>query len=187
MKNKIKIDGELHTIDISDGKGEMLFSMNGACGMTILIDDKQVSDNGFIDGGRMCLDGKVNFKYERKTENFSWYDYWIIDDKNYEKLKEIHKLTWEEIKKIPKNIRIETALWGLKYQPIEYIHSGYQFGRELTYSDFCICFDKNTIVMFKSSHNSYIAPDYLEIDSKHKNFDKLFKAIKKTIKDYFNL
>jgi hypothetical protein len=186
MKNKIKINGKIHTIDISDGKGEIPFCMNGACGMRVFIDGKEVSVNGFVEGGRIYLDGKVNFRYERKI-NFGWYDYWIVDDKNYENLKKIHELTWEEIKEIPKNIRIETALWGLKYQPIRYIYEGEHFGRELTYDDFCICFDKNTIVMFQSSHNGCFAPNYLEMNSKDKDFDKLFKAVKKSIKNYLYL
>jgi|WetSurMetagenome_2_1015567.scaffolds.fasta_scaffold557229_1 hypothetical protein len=186
---KIKIDNKVYLFDRSDGKGVYPFGMNGGGGMSIYINHNKVSNNGHVEGSNKMLDGKVNFKKSNEVINFNFTYFLNLNDKNYNKLKEIHSLTWEDIEKIDLQKRLNTVLWGLKYESIEYICSGYRFGRELTYNDFCICFDNEQINIFKSSHNGYIAPDYLTLNIKTNevSFKKLFNVIKKSIREYFNI
>lgn len=186
-ERKIKIDGVVHSIDISDGNGILPFSMNGAGGMTVIIDGKRVTHNGFVGFRERCLDGSVNFKHVCKVRNLSNYNYWCIDDKNHDNLSDIHKLGWEDIEKLGDLFRRNVILWGLRYEPIECIENGYRFGRELTFNDFCVTFDDKSLVVYKSSHNGYIAPDYLKLDSGDEGFEQIHRQIVKSIKNYFSL
>jgi len=186
IMRKIKIDHKIHEFDISDGKGEISFGCNGVGGMRANIDDKQVSDNCFVENHNM-LDGKVNFKAVNETRNFSFYKLFHIDDERYEKLKEIHPQDWKKYKKIPLKDRIKTILFGLKYFDIDYICEGYYFGKELTYEDFCVAFNKNEISVFSSKHNGFIAPNYIELKKNDNDFSIVYQAIKKSIKKYFDI
>ena len=85
--------------------------------------------------------------------------------------------------------KLNNVLFGLKYFDINYITEGYHFGRELTYTDFCVCFNSQAIIVFASSHNGYVVPDYLELrkEEDSKNFNIVYRAIKKSIKKYFDI
>lgn len=183
---RIKINNKIHNFDISDGKGDIPFGCNGVGGMRAYLDDKNISDNCFVENHKM-LDGKVNFKEKNETINFSFYKSFAIDDIRYEKLKEIHSRDWKEYGKIPFKEKLKTILFGLKYFDIDYIAEGYHFGKELTYRDFCICFSSYKIVVFASSHNGYIVPDYLEVCKNDDNFNTVYRTIKKSIKGYFDI
>jgi hypothetical protein len=181
---KIKLDGVVKTIDISDGIDGMSFGMNGAGGMTFVIDGKKYSDNCFCENKDM-LDGKVNFTHKTKTINCSWYEIFEVDDQRLKDLQEIHKLNYEQCKELDHKKKIKTVLFGLKYQnPLDFCN-GYRFGKEITYGDFCITFDKGTIVVYKSSHNGYIAPDYLILAKTDDRFKQIYSAIKKSVNKYF--
>lgn len=181
---KIKLDGVVKTIDISDGIGEMSFRMNGAGGMTFIIDGKSWGDNCYCENKNM-LDGKVNFTHERQTRNFSWYEIFKVDDQRQKDLEAIHGLDYEQCKQLNHGKKIKTILFGLKYQTPREFCSGYRFGREVTYDDFCVTFGKNSIVVYKSSHNGYIAPDYLVLAKTDDGFQQVYNAIKKSINNYF--
>jgi len=185
---KIKIDNKIHDFDISDGKGNLSFGCNGVGGMRAYLDSRNVSDNCFVENHNM-LDGKVNFKEKNETINFSFYKSFAINDIRYKKLKEIHSHDWTECGKIPFKEKLNNVLFGLKYFDINHIAEGYHFGKELTYMDFCICFNSQTIIVFASSHNGYIVPDYLELQKEkdNKNFNIVYRAIKKSIKKYFDI
>ncbi len=183
-ERKIKLDGVVKSIDISDGIGEMEFSMNGAGGMTFVIDGRKWSDNCFCENKNM-LDGKVNFTHERQTRNFSWYELFKVDDERLIDLQEIHRLDYEQCKQLDHEKKIKTILFGLKYFAPKYFCHGYRFGKEITYEDFCITFDSGSIVVYTSTHNGYIAPDYLVLSKTDKGFTKIYSAIKKSVNNYF--
>jgi len=185
---KIKIDNKVHEFDISDGEGNLSFGCNGVGGMRAYLDNVNISDNCFVENHNM-LDGKVNFKEKNERINFSFYKSFAIDDIRYKKLKEIHSHEWIEYDKIPFKEKLNNVLFGLKYFDINYITEGYHFGRELTYTDFCVCFNSQAIIVFASSHNGYIVPDYLELqkEKESKYFNIVYRAIKKSIKKYFDI
>lgn len=183
---KIKLDGKVKTIDISDGVDGMSFGMNGAGGMTFVIDGKKYSDNCYCENKNM-LDGKVNFTHEQQTRNFNWCEIFRVDDVRLKELQKIHKLNYEQCEKLDQSKKIKTILFGLKYFTPKYFNDGYRFGKEITYEDFCVTFDKNTIIAYKASHNGYIAPDYLILAKTDEGFNKVFNAIKKSIMREFNL
>ena len=183
---KIKIDNKIHDFDISDGKGNLSFGCNGVGGMRAYLDGKNISDNCFVENHNM-LDGEVNFKEETKVINFSFYKYFTINDERNTKLLKI--LIHNKYKEITFKEKIKTVLFGLKYFDINYIAEGYHFGKELTYKDFCICFNGQSMVIFASNHNGYIVPDYLELqkDKDSKNFNIVYRVIKRSIKKYFDI
>jgi len=179
---KIKIDNKIHNFEISDGKDNLPFGCNGVGGMKAYLDGVNISDNCFVENHKM-LDGKVNFKEKNETINFSFYKSFEIDDTRYKRLKEIHSRDWKKYRKIPFKKRLKTILFGLKYFEIDYIKDGYRFGKELTYRDFCICFSSYKIIVFASSHNGYIVPEYLELWKNDDNFNMVYRAIRKSIKE----
>jgi len=186
---KIKIDNQIYTIDISDGKGNLPFSMNGVGGKTVIIDSVEKTTNGFVLGTNRMLDGKVNFTYDLKKHDFNQYDRWLINDEKNDEINKIHILTYDEINNMKFKKKLNIVLWGLKYQDIEYISSGYQFGKEVTYQDFCVCFNRIRVVIFKSSHQGFIAPNYLElnIEANEFVFKKIFSKIKRSINEYLEV
>lgn len=181
---KIKLNGVVKAIDISDGVDGMSFSMNGAGGMTFVIDGKNWGDNCYCENKNM-LDGKVNFTHERKTINFYWHEVFRVDDQRQKDLEAIHGLDYEQCKQLDHKKKIKTILFGLKYETPRYFCSGYRFGREITYDNFCVTFGRNSIVVYKSSHDSYIAPDYLVLAKTDDGFKQVYNAIKKSINNYF--
>ena len=183
---KIKIDNKIHTFDISDGEGNLPFGCNGIGGMKAYLDNVRISNNCFVENCKM-LDGKVNFKEKNEIRDFSHYKFFVIDDVRYEKLKEIHSRDLEKYMKIPIEERVKNILFGLKYFEIDYISDGYRFGRELTYRDFCVCFNRNRIIVFSSRHNGFIVPTYLELQKNDNNFNIIYRAIKKSIKEYLDI
>jgi hypothetical protein len=183
---KIKIDNKIYDFDISDGKGDIPFSCNGVGGERAYLNDVNISDNCFVENHNM-LDGKVNFKEKNETINCSFYKSFEIDDIRYKELKGIHSHDWKEYGKIPFERRLKTILFGLRYFDIDYIGDGYHFGKELTYTDFCVCFSSYKIIVFASSHNGYIVPEYLELCKNDDNFDIVFRVIKKSIREYFDI
>lgn len=181
---KIKLDGIVKTIDISDGIDGMSFGMNGAGGMTFEIDGKKYSDNCYCENKNM-LDGDVNFTHEQQTRNFSCYEIFKVDDQRLKDLQEIHSLDYEQCKQLDQQKKIKTILFGLKYQTPREFCGGYRFGKEITYDDFCITFSENSIVVYKSSHNGYIAPDYLVLAKTDDGFSEMYLSIKKSVDNYF--
>lgn len=184
---KIKIDNKVYEFDCSDGRDNISFGCNGVGGMKIYIDNNLIDDNCFVAGTNKMLDGNVNFTLNKEIHNGSYYFRYILDDKNYNELRKIHNLDYQDIQNININKRLEIITWGLKYEEIEYIESGYRFGRELTYNDFCVCFDSKKIIIFKASHNGFIAPDYIILENKYKNFNKIYNLIIQNIKEYFDI
>ena len=181
---KIKIDGIVHSIDKSDGRDAYSAGCNGLGGMSIYIDGMRVSDNGYIEGTDAMLDGEVNYTCVKITPNRYILK---LDDENYKRLAAIHSLTREQIENIPLKDRIEIIEWGLKYEYIEAISNSYRFGKEITFNDFSICFNKKHIIVFKSSHDGYIAPDFINIGVELSYFYNIFELIKKSIFYYFGL
>jgi hypothetical protein len=183
---KIKLNGKVKEIDVSDGKGLIPFGMSGAGSMQIKIDGELLGYYCYCENTNM-LDGDVEFTHKREVINNTFIDTLLINDDRYNELKKIHTLSWEDIRNMDETFRINTILWGLKYEDIQYINEGYRFGKELTFNNFCICFNSEKAVVFKSSHKGFIAPDYLSIDKFHSQFIELCSVIKKTINKYFDI
>ena len=180
---KIKLDGKLYSIDISDGKGIHSFSMNGGGGMDIYIDGKCLFGQGYIENKR-CLDGKVNYT---RTDKEYFSPNLVIDDKRYDNLIDINRLSQEDILKLEDKDRIKTVLFGLHYDYLNYFNTGYTFGKEITFDRFCITYNNKELVVYGSNHNGYIKPDYLHLTERDESFSKVFNAVRKRIKEYFYL
>ena len=181
---KILLNNKVFDIDISDGEGNMKFIMDGAGRQKIYLNNKFIGE-GYVEY-RDCLDGTVSYIQDIETKNFSMTKIFKINDKRYERLKNLSNSSIKEINKVPEANRVLAMKFALKYLPIEHIKEGYLFGKEIVLDYISFAFNKDNIVFFTSNHNGYLAPDILAIDKTHDKFDYFMKLISDKLHKYFD-
>ena len=96
----------------------------------------------------------------------------------------IHTLDSQAIEKIPFSERLANVVEGLLTQELLDDGRGCYSGIELRYKDFCITIlDTKSIVVFKSTHDGFWSPNYLELTSTQPEHKFLSLHIKESI-DY---
>lgn len=194
---QLKIDGVVHTVDFSDGKGSLPSSYNGLGGMKLIIDGRVKTDNFMIDPELREVafsDGVLNYNLVVDKERPFSYRYILRLDPN--ELKWIRNLPVGLYNgdglirpecEFPMESRLDELKKYLTYFKINSIEDGYRFGRELYYDDICVTFDKDGLVVYSSGHHGYIAWTAIEINSEHPRFGELISLIKDSILDYVDL
>lgn len=194
---QLKIDGVVHNVDFSDGKGLLPSSYNGLGGMKLIIDGRQKTDNFVIDPELRDLafsDGVLD--YDLVVDKSRPFSYRYILRLNQNELKWIRNLpvglcddegNIRPECEYPMESRLDELKKYLTYFKIESIEGGYHFGKELYYDDICITFDKDGLVVYSRHHLGYIAWTAIEINSDHPRFEEMIQLIKDSVLDFVDL
>ena len=96
-------------------------------------------------------------------------------------IEHIHRLSGEQIDKIPLEERIQNVIEALKEGQVLNEVQGSYFGWEIEYEHICVAINSTHLCVFKSSHNGFWSPNYISLDKGVPHFDEITQLVKETI------
>jgi hypothetical protein len=183
MERKIKINGKVKEFDMSDGKGNIPFSMNGIGQMRIVIGGVEVTDKGYIENKNM-LDGNIEF--ENVSEKIFEMTY-ISKDERINKSEGL--MQEDNFKDMSFNDKMELIRFNFKYYNMTNLYNGYNYDKEIVLENISVAYSKDVLVVFSSHHKSYFAPDFLKLNKKEnkKEFNEIILLIKNKVLEFAKL